>query len=69
MNKILVDLKVSGKNVAVTIPCKNKQKLVKAYKNGVQQAWGSEVEIAAGDIETAKNVAEAFRSAITQCEK
>jgi hypothetical protein len=69
MNKILVDVKVSGKNVAVTIPCKNKQKLVKAYKNGVLQAWGSEAEIAAGDIETAKNVAEAFKSAITQCEK
>jgi len=69
MNKILVDIRVSGKNAAVIIPCKNKQKLVKVYKNGVQQAWGSEAEVSTGDIEIAKNLAEAFKSAISQCEK
>jgi hypothetical protein len=69
MNKMMVDLKVSGKNVAVNLSCKNKEKLVKAYKNGAQQAWGTNVEIETNDIETAKNIAEAFRSAITQCEK
>ncbi|MBK7710657.1 MAG: hypothetical protein IPJ37_06740 [Bacteroidales bacterium] len=69
MNKITVDLKVSGKNVDVIIPCKNKEKLVKAYKNGEQQAWGSEVKIGMTDIEAARNLAEAFRNAITQCEK
>ena len=69
MNKLMVDLKVSGKNVEVIIPCKNKEKLVKVYKNGVQQAWGTEVKIEANDVETAKNIAEAFKSVITQCEK
>ncbi len=69
MNKALVDLKVSGKKIEVTIPCKNKEKLVKVYKNGEQQAWGSEAKLEAADVETARNVAEAFRSAITQCEK
>lgn len=69
LNKLMVDFKVSGKNVEVNLTCKNKEKLVKAYKNGVQQAWGSDIELAANDVETAKNIAEAFRSAITQCEK
>jgi len=69
INKLMVDLKVSGKNVEVTIPCKNKEKLVKVYKNGVQQAWGTDVKIETSDIETAKNIVEALKSAITQCEK
>jgi len=69
MNKLMVDLKVSGKNVEVNIPCKNKEKLVKVYKNAVQQAWGTEVKVEANDVETAKNIVEAFKSAITQCEK
>jgi hypothetical protein len=69
MNKSTVDLKVSGKNVEVTITCKNKEKLVKVYKNGVQQAWGTEVKAETNDVETAKNIVEAFKSAITQCEK
>ena len=45
MNKLMVDLKVSGKNVEVTLHCKNKEKLVKVYKNGAQQAWGTDVKI------------------------
>ncbi len=69
MNKLMVDLKVSGKNVVVTLHCKNKEKLVKVYKNGVQQAWGTDAKFEASDVETGKNIAEAFRSAITQCEK
>ena len=69
MNKLTVDLKVSGKNVEVTLTCKNKEKLVKVYKNGAQQAWGTEVKINANDVEIAKNIAEAFKSVITQCEK
>lgn len=69
MNKQMVDFKVSGKNVEVALSCKNKEKLVKAYKNGVQQAWSSDVEIGTNDVETAKNIASAFRNVITQCEK
>jgi hypothetical protein len=69
MNKMMVDYKISGKNVLITMTCKNKEKLVKAYKNGAQQAYDSDVEILEDDIETAKNIAEALRSAIIQCEK
>jgi hypothetical protein len=69
MNKLIVDFKVSGKNVEVTLSCKNKEKLVKIYKNGAQQAWGTDVEIGVSDVEIARNLAEAFKSAITQCEK
>ena len=69
MDKGLTDIKVSGKKVEVTISCKNRQKLVKVYKNGEQQAWGTSVSIGADDVEKARNIAEAFRNAITQCEK
>ena len=69
MNKLIVDFKVSGKNVEVTLSCKNKEKLVKVYKNGAQQAWGTDVEIGVSEVEIARNLAEAFKSAITQCEK
>ncbi len=69
INKQIVDFKVSGKNVLITLTCKNKEKLVKGYKNGAQQAWGTNVDIESNDVETAKNIAEAFRAAITQCEK
>jgi hypothetical protein len=69
MNKLMTDFKVTGKNVAVTLSCKNKEKLVKVYKNGAQQAWGTDVEIGVNDVEAARNIAEAFKSAITFCEK
>jgi len=69
MNKLTPDLKVSGKIVKVILSCKNKEKLVKVYKNGEQQAWGTGVEIGTNDAETARNIAEAFKSAISLCEK
>ena len=69
MNKLTVDLKVSGKIVKVILFCKNKEKLVKVYKNGEQQAWGTGVEIGTNDAEIARNIAEAFKSAISMCEK
>jgi uncharacterized protein YfcZ (UPF0381/DUF406 family) len=69
MNKLMVDLNVSGKNVEVTLHCKNKEKLVKLYKNGAQQAWGTDVAFGTSDIEIARNIAEAFKSIIAQCEK
>ena len=69
INKIMVDYKVSGKTILVTLECKNKEKLVKAYKNGVQQAYGSEVDILENDVDIARNIVEAFKSAVTFCEK
>ena len=67
INKQIVDYNVSGKNVLITLTCKNKEKLVKAYKNGVQMAWGTSVKIETNDVETAKNIAEAFKTLITLC--
>jgi hypothetical protein len=69
MNKQMVDFRVGGKTVEVILSCKNKEKLVKVYKNGAQQAWGTDVEIGVTDVETARTLAEAFKSAIALCEK
>jgi hypothetical protein len=69
MNKTLNAMKVSGKNIEVSLFCKNKEKLVKVYKNGAQQAWGSEVKFLTNDVEIARNLSEAFKFAMTECEK
>jgi hypothetical protein len=69
MNKMMVEYKISGKNVYVTLVCKNREKLVKAYKNGAQQSYGADVEILEDDVETARNIADALRSTVIQCEK
>jgi hypothetical protein len=68
MNKMMVDYKISGKNVYVTLVCKNREKLVKVYKNGAQQSYGADLEILEDDVNTAKNIADALKSAIIQCE-
>jgi len=68
INKQLVDFKTQGANIAITLSCKNKQKLIKAYKDGVQQSFGSDVSILCTDVEVAKNIGEALKSAISQCE-
>lgn len=69
LNKQMTDYKVGGKNIYVTLITKNKNKLVKAYKNGTQQAFGAEVEIMEDDVDTARNIVEAFKAAITLCEQ
>ena len=69
MNMQAVDIKVRGKNVEVILACKTKEKLVKVYKNGSQQAWGSSAEISLTDVEKARNVADAFKYVIAQCGK
>jgi hypothetical protein len=69
MNKAMVDYKISGKNVSVLLVTKNKNKLVKAYKNGAQQSFGSDVEVMVDDVEIARNIADAFRALIPMCEQ
>jgi hypothetical protein len=69
MNKLAVDFKTSGGNVFINLICKNKQKLIKVYKNGAQQAYAGDLEIVDDDIETGKNIVEAFKTAITKCEQ
>jgi hypothetical protein len=69
MNKLMVDYKISSNNVFVTMTCKNKEKFVKVYKNGEQQSYASEVKIVEDDVDRARNIADALRAALTQCEK
>lgn len=69
INVQTVEFNVSGKNVFINLSCKNKAKLIKVYKNSVQQAWSTSVELQCNDLESARNIAEAFKSAITFCEK
>jgi hypothetical protein len=69
MNKLMVEYKVKSNNVYVTMVCKNKEKFVKVYKNGVQQTYASDIEIVEDDVDTARNLADALRSAVIACEK
>jgi hypothetical protein len=69
MNKLAVGFQTSSGNVYITLICKNKQKLVKVYKNGVQQSYCSNVEIVDDDIDTARNIVAAFKVAIAKCEQ
>lgn len=68
MNKLMVEYKVKSNNVYVVLVCKNKEKFVKVYKNGIQQTYASDIEIVEDDVETARNLADALRSAIVACE-
>ncbi|HEY4787119.1 MAG TPA: hypothetical protein VIH57_13770 [Bacteroidales bacterium] len=69
MNKLMVDFKISGKNVFIVLATKNKNKLVKVYKNSAQQAYDSDIEIMEDDVDTARNIADAFKAAIVMCEQ
>ena len=69
LNKLMVDYKINGKNVSIVLVTKNKNKLVKVYKNGAQQSYGSDVEIMEDDVDTARSIVEAFKAAIVLCEQ
>lgn len=68
MNKQAVEFKPSGPNLSVIFSCKNKQKLVKSYKDGTQQSFASDIELLCTDVEMAKNISEAIKFAIGLCE-
>ena len=69
MNKLMVEYKISGKNVNINLVCKNKEKFIKVYKNGLQQSYSADVTILDDDVEDAKNLADAIRSSIIMCEQ
>jgi hypothetical protein len=69
MNKLIADYKISGKNVVVILVCKNREKLIKVYKNGEQQSFNSDVELAVDDVDTALNLVDALKATIGACEK
>ncbi len=68
MNKQAVEFKPSGPNISVGFSCKNKQKLVKFYKDGAQQSFASDIELLCTDVEIARNISEALKYAIGLCE-
>lgn len=68
INKQIADFKPTGSNISIALSCKNKQKLVKAYKDGAQQSFASDVELLVTDVEVAKNIADALKFAIGLCE-
>jgi hypothetical protein len=67
ISKLAIDYKVTGKNVSAVLIAKNK--LIKAYKNGVQQSFASNVEIIEGDVNTAREMTEAFKALASLCEQ
>jgi hypothetical protein len=69
LNKLMVDFKVNGKNISVVLVTKGKNKLVKVYKNGAQQAYGTDIEIMEDDVNTARSIVEAFKAALGLCEQ
>lgn len=68
MNKMMVDYTVKGKDVIITLVCKNKEKFVKAYRNGEQQSYRSDLDLLVADVELARHISEALVSVIAQCE-
>lgn len=68
INKQLIDFKPEGANISIVLTCKNKQKLVKAYKDGSQQSFAADVRILSADVELSKNIADALKFAVGNCE-
>jgi hypothetical protein len=68
INKQVIEYKPVGPNVVVTLSCKNKQKLIKFYKDGDQQSFTSDVELLYTDIDVARNISDAVRMAAGLCE-
>ena len=59
-----VELSVSGENVLLELKVKDNQKLIKTFKDGELQNYSNEFEIFAGDIESGRELANAFNYAI-----
>lgn len=60
LNKNKLSVKISGTAVAVELVTKNSDKFIRFLKNGELQNYVSEIEIASGDIDHARNVLSAF---------
>lgn len=55
-----VQLDVSGSEVSITLETKNNDKYIKVVEDGEQQSYDDEIEIAAKDIETARELINAL---------
>lgn len=57
-------LNISGKEVVLEVNVKNKQKLIKTWSDGELQSYSYQFEIYTGDIESARELANAFNYAV-----
>ncbi len=64
-----VDFKIKGKDLFVELSTQYRQKIIKAYKNGKTQNFTDDLLIRVADIESARNIIEAFKKAVGTCEK
>ncbi len=59
-----VEFNVSGSDVVLELNVKEKQKLIKTFKDGELQNYSGQIEIFTNDIESARELANAFNYAI-----
>lgn len=62
-----IEFSVSGKNIFVKMATKYRQKIIKSYKNGKAQPFTSEIDIRGNDVESARNIIEGFKAALSSC--
>ena len=63
-----LNFKVSGKKISIVSISKNKTKFIKYYKDNTLQDFQNEIGILTSDIETSREMVEAFKSAIKSSE-
>jgi acetolactate synthase small subunit len=62
-----VAFRVSGRELSVQLPTRYKDAVIKYYKDGESGKYQSELRIAADDVEQARALIDAVRSAVTAC--
>lgn len=68
ISKPIIEMHVRGQKIEVVLTCKNNQKFIKTYKNSALQAYSPRVELYVEDVEVAKNMVDALKSATGKCE-
>jgi hypothetical protein len=63
-----LSFKISGKKITIVSVSKNKAKYIKYYKDNVLQDFQNEVDILTTDIETSREMVEAFKAAVKNSE-
>ena len=63
-----LSFKVNGKKIEIVCISKNKTKFIKYYKDNILQDFQNEVDILTSDIESSREMTEAFKSAIKSSE-
>ncbi len=69
LNASLVEFDVSGKSVFVSLYANNKEKIIKAFKDGSPSNYVNAIKIETDGIESARHLAEGFKEAIKGCKK